>query len=73
MRVLKHWNRLSSMVADASHPSVFKRHSDNAINNTFWLALKLPGRWTPICVGPFHLNYSSIDVRNKRESMLLLQ
>ena len=33
-RLVKHWNRLPREVADAPSLSVFKRHLDNALNNT---------------------------------------
>ena len=33
-KVVKHWNRLPSEVVDAQTLSVFKRHLDNALNNT---------------------------------------
>ena len=34
VRIVRHWNRLLREVVDTPWLSVFKRHLDNAINNT---------------------------------------
>lgn len=61
MRVGEHWNRLPLEVVDAPCLSVFRRHLDNALNNSLYLLISsgvVRQLDSTIFVGPLQLHYS---------------
>lgn len=56
-----HWNILPSKVVDALCLSVFRRHLDNALNNSLYLLISsgvVRQLDSTIFVGPLQLHYS---------------